>query len=158
MAHGLPKLGKLKLGRDQIDLDYYLTADYANIEDASAELPSVIEWVNSMSQGYVEQMHSLKDEVEQAEAIAYFELLSPGEDTSFNVLFPHVPKATAEAVGHAVALDMRVRDTKANYAQKRALVERLRRLQNSLMSKLELTRSSEATRRKVFTEETEKEE
>lgn len=157
MASGLPKLGKLKLGRDQIDLDYYLTTDYTNIADAAAELPAVIEWVNSMNQANVEQMHSLKDEVKQAEAIAYFELLQPGEETSFNVMYPQVPKATADALSHAIALDPRVRETQSNLANKRALVERLRQLQNSLNNKLELTRSTESTRRRVFQDEAEPE-
>jgi hypothetical protein len=148
----LPKIGRLKVGRDSIDIDYYLTADYVNIKDAADELPAVIEWINSVNQGYVEQMHSLKDEVKQAEAIVYFELLTRDNEESFNVLYPQAPKPTADALAHAIELDPRVREVKSNLANKRAWVERLRGLQSSLTLKIDLTRSSEATNRKVFSD------
>ena len=149
MARTLPRLNRLKLGRDTIDLDYYLTSSYDNIDDASGELPPVIEWVNEQNQGYVERMHVLKGEVKEAEAAAYMRLSTPGEEESFESQFPGV-KRTADYLSHAVVLDAEVRQKKIDLAHNVAWVERLRQLQVNLTSKLDMVRSSEATRRKVF--------
>lgn len=144
----IPKLKRLQLGRDVIDLELYLKADYSNINDAADELPAVIEWVNAQNQGYVERLHNLKHEVEEAEAAAFFRL-HESPDEGFATLHPGI-KVTQVAIDHAIALDPEVRSKKLAYASARGWVERLRQLQSSLTSKLDLTRSSEATRRKVF--------
>ncbi len=149
MAHQLPKLRRLKLGRDAVDIDYYLTASYDNIGDASAELPAVVEWINEQNQEYVQQMHALKGEIKEAEAAAFLALAKPGSEESFEDRHPGVKKTT-DAINHAVALDPEVRDKKVQYAHAVAMVERLRQLQSNLTAKLDIVRSSEATRRKVF--------
>jgi hypothetical protein len=149
MARELPTLKRLKLGRDAIDLDYYLTSNYDNISDASAELPAVIEWVNEQNQGYVERMHILKGELKEAEASAFLRLAEPGTDESFENKFPGV-KRTSEALNHAMELDPEVRQKRSDLAHHISWVERLRQLQVSLTAKLDMVRSSEATRRRVF--------
>jgi len=151
MARTLPRLTRLKLGRDAIDVDYYLTSVYDNINDASAELPAVIEWVNEQNQGYVERMHVLKGEVKEAEASAYLRLAGPDMEEGFEVRFPGV-KRNSDALNHAVALDPEVRQKKIDLAHHVAWVERLRQLQVSLTAKLDMVRSTEATRRRVFSE------
>ena len=147
----LPHLGRIKLGKDSIDLDDYLKGDYANIEDAAAELPAVIEWVNARTQEFVEVYHNLKHEVEEAEASAYFSMYDGGTE-SFAALHPGV-KPTAVAIQHAVALDPEVRSKKISLANARGWMERLRQLQVNLASKSDLTRSSEATRRRIIQDE-----
>jgi hypothetical protein len=145
-----PKLRQLKFGRDSLDLNYYLTSDYQNIEDVANELPAVIEWVNEVTEGHVTRMLSLKNEVEETEAAVYFKLVGVDAD-NFKDRYA-TAKMTADALKHAIALDPEVRNVQVEYATERGLVERLRQLQVNLIARLDLLRSSEATRRKVFTD------
>jgi len=138
------KLDKLRLDGCTLDIEHYLRTDY-EISAACEELPPVVEWVNSQLQQLVEQKFVKKHEIKQAEAKAYFALKSH--------LFAergYHGRPTEEAVRHAVTLEPDVQKVVNEYAILCGWVLRLQNLQLSLQTKLDLVRSSEATRRKVF--------
>jgi hypothetical protein len=149
----IPKIKQLTLDGFTLDVDYFLTCEYDDISAAAAELPSVIEWINERLQSYQEMKLIKKAEVSEAEARAYFELTGPSE----NNLESNYPgsKRTETALAHAIAIDPTVTEAKRELAVLTGWTGRLGGLMNSLQSRLDLLRSSEATRRSVFNEQNE---
>jgi hypothetical protein len=140
----LPKLDKLTLDGYGLDLDYFLGNAYDDISAASTELPSIIEWVNMQLQSVVEQQVNQKQLIKELEARAFFDLRAGRyEDRGY------AGKPTGEAMTHAVALEPSVKDAHREFAKLTSWVRRLNNLQSSLQFKLELIRSTEATRRKL---------
>lgn len=145
MAQKLPRLGTLDLDGFSLDLDYYLTHPYDDIREAAQELPPLIEWVNAQLQVLTEQRLIAKQEIREAEAGAYFDLRRDGAFAELG----YSGKPTDTALAHAVALNDQVKEAHRSYAVLTGWVHRLSTLQVSLQSKLELVRSTEATRRLV---------
>ena len=138
----LPKLEPLALDGHTLDLNYLFTKEYVDIGDASIELPTVIEWINYQLQGQIEQKHRLKSALERAEASAYF-ALKGGQFARQG----YGDKPTEVSLDHAVKLDPDVTALAENLAIVTGWVDRLYNLQRSLQFRLEMVRSSEATRR-----------
>jgi hypothetical protein len=143
----LPTLEPLRLDDDfQLDVNYFLRAEYTDIGQASAELPPIIEWVNSRLQGLVEAKLIKKQEIKEVEAEVYFEL----NDGLFVETYSSDVKQTAAAFDRAIARDPRVKAIHREFAVLAGWVQRLTNLQFSLQSKLDLVRSTEATRRRIL--------
>ena len=141
-APSLPRIPPLELNGYSFDVQHYLNREYMDIQDASVELPSVIEWLNYQTQIYMESKMATKAALEREEAQAYF-ALKGGEFQRKG----YGDKTTEDALKRAVDLDEGVIKLKEDLAVYSPLVERLIRIQQSLQFKLELVRSSEATRR-----------
>lgn len=140
----LPKLGSLSLDGYDLDLDYYLTKAYDDISEAAEELPAIIEWVNMQLHSMIEQRLLTKAKVKEVEARAYFRL--KGGDFESN----YAGKMTDTSLDHAVSLDEEVIESRRKQAVVAGWTNRLYSLQSSLQSKLDLLRSTEATRRQVL--------
>lgn len=141
----IPQLESLQFEDFSLDLNHFLGYDYDDISSASVELPPVIEWVNSKLQSLVEQKLVKEEEVKEVQAAVFFQLQAGlFEDRGY------AGKRTAPALAHAVALEEDVKKVKREYANLVSWCQRLTQLIYSLQAKLELVRSSEATRRKVF--------
>jgi len=140
----LPPLSAFELDGYTLNLGRYLGRDYADVADACAELPAVNEWINEKLQGYVEMLHVTKAELEEAEAVAYFELRKGAFADDYG------GKQTEDSLKRAVALDPEVKKLVRSVAVLSGWCTRLRGMQESLGMKLDLVRSSEATRRQVF--------
>lgn len=143
----LPRLGELDLGDGsgyRLDLDHWLSREYGDIGHASAELPAIIEWVNSQLQGIAEDKIVKKHEIKEAEARAYFNARQRWTFES---------KPTEAAITHAVSLDEEVMEAYRKFAVLSAWSQRLVNLLFSLQAKLDLVRSTEATRRKGMSED-----
>ena len=144
----LPKLGHLDLGEGaeyKLDLDCWLTKEYDDIGHASAELPPIIEWVNAQLQTISEAKIIKKHEIKEAEARAYFRQRRNGT--------PEGGRQTETAIAHNVALDDEVMEVYREFAVFSAWSQRLTNLLFSLQAKLDLVRSTEATRRKGMSED-----
>lgn len=137
----IPRLGKIELDSFSLDLDYFFGHEYDEIGQASIELPAVIEWVNSQLQGLTENKIIAKQRIKEVEAETYFNFRRGGFEGSYP------GKPTDAAVERAVALSDKVRAAYERYAVLTGWVDRLTRLTFSLQAKLDLVRSSEATRR-----------
>jgi hypothetical protein len=143
-------LDKVDLGDGQtLDIGHYLTHSYDDVSEASQELPAMLEWVHTRLQVVYEKRLILKAELEEAMAKAWFDLQGHGAG-SFAENFHGKP--TAEAINHAVNLDQHVCKLKRTLAVYTAWTQRLNNLQSSIQAKLDLVRSTEATRRTVFDE------
>jgi len=148
MSEDLPPLGTLDLGEGveyKLDLDHWLSREYGDIGHAASELPAVIEWVNSQLQTITEAKIAKKHEIKEAEARAYF-ALRRGE-------LPDEGKKTDTSITHAIALDEEVMEVHRSFAVLSAWSQRLSNLLFSLQAKLDLVRSTEATRRKGMSED-----
>jgi len=141
----LPQLPPIDMGDDfKLDLSYYLTQSYDDIGQASSELPAVIEWVNMKLQEMVESRLIAKQRIKELEAEAYFDLKGGRFAENYS------DKMTETSLAMAVALDEKVKSAHRKHAVLAGWVERLSNLQGSLVAKLDLTRSSEATRRQLI--------
>lgn len=129
-----------------LDLEYFLGSDYSDISIASEELPSVIEWVNEKLQIVVEGRRVKEHDLKRAYASAYFSLKKDWDRSGY------AGKPTEDALKHAITLDEEVTRLNDDAAVFEGWVSRLRGLQSTLSAKLDLVRSSEATRRGLFRE------
>lgn len=147
MSH-VPKLDKLVLSdTDVLDLDHFLGENFDEIANACEELPPVMEWINQKYQSIYERKLIKKQEIEEIKAKVYFDLKSG--------LFEqrgYAGKATETAIERAVVLEKEVKKVYREYAVLDGWSRRLVNLQIVLQAKLDLIRSSEATRRKIITE------
>lgn len=134
-----------------LDVGFYLTEDYADVSDAAKELPAVIEWLNELRQACLEARDIAKADAEAQEAKIYFQLRGHGED---NFAANYSGKPTEDALKMAVALDPEVRRLKERVAAHGAMAARLSGTIASFQAKVDLIRSSEATRRTAFDETT----
>ncbi len=135
----------------ELDIQHYLLEEYSDVSDAAKELPAVMEWLNELRSAYIEERDVLKSDLEVAEAKAYFDLKGSG-DGSYQVNYQCKP--TEEGMKMAVALDQEVRRLKEKLAAVAATQSRLTGTLGSLQAKVELLRSSEATRRTTFDDTT----
>lgn len=140
----LPNVPKLELDGFALDVTYYVQKEYVDIAEAAIELPSIIEWLNYQSQLNNEAKMLTKAKLERVEAKVFFDL----KDGEYQRL-GYGDKPSIDALNRAVALNEEVIALKDDLAVYDALVDRLRNLQRSLMAKLDLVRSSEATRRRL---------
>lgn len=147
----VPEVKPIELSGVKLDINYFLTCDYDDISVARDELPAIIEWLNEQLQGLHESRLIAKAELAEAEAKVYFELTGTGDD-NFEANYPG-SKRTETAVGHAIAIDPSVKRLKRDLAVLTAWTSRLAGSMRSLQSRLDLLRSSEATRREVFSDQ-----
>jgi hypothetical protein len=137
-------LDVLELDGTKVDLNYYFTQEYTDIGQAAQELPNLIEWINWKLQLFYEDKLNAEQELKQAEAEAFFDL----KKGTFKDLYGIPP--TDKGLQHAVYRDEGVIECWRKYNRLSAWCRRLAALQNSLTTKLDLIRSSEATRRRLI--------
>jgi hypothetical protein len=144
----LPTLGKIDLDLNgsqfSLDLDQYFGHEYGDIGEASTELPAILEWVNSQLHVLTERKIIVKQEIKEAEARAFFDL-KEGLFESQGL----AGKTTDASVSMAVCLQPSVKDSYREYATLCGWSQRLQNLMNELQLKIDLIRSTEATRRKL---------
>jgi hypothetical protein len=143
-APKLPKIPPLELDGFSLDVNYYVTKEYNDIQEAAVELPAIIEWLNWQNQIAIESKIRTKSQIDRSEAQAYFDLKNGGFQRK-----GYGDKATEDALKRAVALDEASAQLAEDFAVYSALVDRLTNVQRSLQFKLELVRSTEATKRMV---------
>jgi hypothetical protein len=128
---------------EKIDLNYYFTQEYIDIGQAAAELPNLIEWCNWKTQLQYEDKLNAEQALAKAEADAFFDLKG-GE---FENVYGYKP--TDKSLAQAINRDEKVIEAWRELNRAAAWVKRFTALQNSLATKLDLIRSSEATRRRL---------
>jgi len=145
----LPQTEKIQIGGVddfELDVDHYLRKEYGDIGEAALEIPAIIEWVNSKLQAIVERKHIVKHQIKEREAAAFFDLR---DQSAFNAAgFPGKP--TDSAVERAVCLQESVVESYSEFAVLNGWSMRLSNLIMELQLKMELTRSTEATRRNLI--------
>ena len=143
----LPSLEPFEIEGFTFDPNYYLTAEYIDIDSACRELPPIIEWINEKLQTMIEEKMHTDNLIRRARAKAYFDLKTG------TFLEKYHGKMTEIAVDKAVDLDMDVQKHEDAYARLYAWCNRLNNIQASLRDKLNLVRSAESTRRALIQNE-----
>jgi len=140
----LPFLESINLQGYDLKIDLYLKKDYSDISVASEELPALIEWVNTLVQVYTEEKLIKKQEIKEIEARAYNRLEADPNFTG---------KKTDTNLTRQTVLQEDVMKAHRRFARISGWTARLINLQIALQSKLDLVRSTESTRRKVYTDD-----
>lgn len=143
-----PTLAPIKLGDVTLDIDYFLKTDYQGALAASREIPSVIEWVASELQIAIEKKVVTKQQLKKAEGAAFLGLRGPLWEQR-----GYAGKQTESAIEAAIHQEKDVVDAHENFAYWSGLVSRLHNTLLSLQSKLDLVRTTEATRRVIAEED-----
>ncbi len=136
-------LDVIELDGEKIDLNYYFTQEYTDIGQAAQELPNIIEWVNSQLQTIYEDKLNAEQKLKESEAAAYFDLKGGTYEQVYG------GKMTEKSLDYAVWRDEGVSKSWTRLNNLTAWCRRLQNLQVSLQTKLDLIRSSEATRRRL---------
>lgn len=139
----LPKLGTLQFNDYTLDLDYWMGMEFGDFSQAAHELPIISEWLNDLLQYYVATEIVEYRKVKQLEAETYFRL----RNGDFTRLYGD--KMTEKALEYAVELDKDLIAAVESYATAKAWTVRLRNTISVLNAKLDMLRTSEATRRHI---------
>ena len=142
----IPKLQTLTLEATDFDLDHFLSRAYDDVSLACTTLPPIMEWLGEQLHLMREDYYRVDQQLDEARAEAFLRLSSAAgwEDAGYS------GKMTVDAIKYAVVLDPDVKRLTATHGRLSAWCERLRGTQRNFTAKLELIRSSEATRRKVY--------
>ncbi len=144
----IPPIRPLAIDGNEVDISYYLSREYDNIEDASAELPALVEWINEQHQIHFTDKAILEEECRKLESTLYFKLKQGDFSDKFRC------KVTEKALEYAINCDESLYKMRIEVANLSGWCSRLNNLKYSLQSKLDLLRSAEASRRK-YVENTE---
>lgn len=140
-----PHADPVKIGDTRVDIDAFLTRDYGDIEEASEELPGLIEYINQEYQYAVEDKLNLRQEVKTRAAEIIRDIRQPGmwERLGF------AGKLTEKGVEAAINLDEHYLTLTEKYHRMVGRCGRLANMMTILQVKLDLVRSVEATKRKL---------
>jgi len=146
MKPPVPRLSKFTIDGETLDLDYLLTTEFENVSEAAEKLPSAISWLNWKRADMVEQVALAERRLKEEEARQYFELRNGAfEERNYG------GKMTDKAVILAVRLEQSVSRAAETLASWQAMLARIYGQVDALQAKLDLVRTSEATRRRLFT-------
>lgn len=144
----VPKVKPIKFAQETLWIDELLTAEYGDISHASQELPSAIAWLEWKRAEMTEAVINAEASWKEAESQAFFMYKEHGlEDAGFT------GKPTETAIKHAVAANDLVIKATARYATYKKSLALCAGMIRALEAKMELTRTSEATRRRVHEQE-----
>lgn len=138
----IPRVRTIKFGNEELDLDTLLKTDYQDIRQASEELPAAIGWLEWQRACLVERAQTAELAWEAAEAQAYFDVKS-GKYAEF-----FQGKLTDKAIDHAIKLVPEVEQACKRHAETKKWLSSCTGAIKALEAKMELVRTSEATRRR----------
>lgn len=146
MKNPVPRLAKFKIDGEVIDLDYLLTTDFDEVAEAAEKLPSAISWLNWKRADAVQEVALAERRMKEEEARQYFELRNGAfEERAYG------GKMTDKAVQLAVRLEPKYIEAQEVHAGWQAHLARIYGQIDALQAKLDLVRTSEATRRRLVT-------
>lgn len=140
----IPIIKPIVLDGYTFDLQEVLSKDYDDISVACVVLPQYAEWVNEQLHTMQESRAATENELRVAKAEAYFKFRARGLEHY------GITKITEAAVDHAIELEERVQSLGSKLATLDGWCRRLSRIADTLIRQMDLVRSSEATRRKIF--------
>lgn len=144
----VPKVKPIKFSGETLWIDTLLTTEYGDISQAGLELPSAIAWLEWKRAEMTEAVINAEAAWKEAESQAFFTYKEHGlEDAGF------VGKPTEKAIQHAVCSNDLVLKATANYAAYKKSLALCSGMIRALEAKMELTRTSEATRRRIHEQE-----
>lgn len=145
MSEPNPRLDPITVAGYTLDVHALLERDYDDISQAGVELPIMIEYLNVSLQILDTQRDQAKAELKALEARKFFEFKSG----ALQGLYGPSVKTTDSAVDRAIDLDADVLQARKDLASYDGWVQRLKTTIMNFQAKLEVTRTAEATRRKI---------
>ena len=142
MKEIVPNLKSFTVGTETLDLNYLLNAPYEDIGEAAEKIPAAIGWLGYHRGLALERLIVSEQVWKKVEAQQYFRLKNGGFTAE-----GLVDKPTEEALKKAILLTPEVTAACDDYAKRKRHAEWLSASIDALQAKLELVRSSEATRR-----------
>lgn len=140
----LPELPAIELEGFTLEISHYLMKEYIDIGEAATELPALIENLNYQAQCNTESLMRKEAELGRVMAEIYFSLKNGGFQRA-----GYGEKTTEDALKMAIKLDPKVQELQEDVAIRTGWSDRLKNLMKTFQFKLELVRSTEATRRKL---------
>lgn len=145
MQHPVPKLKDLKISGETLYLEYLLNCDFDNVAEAAQSLPAAICWLGTQRGVQYQRVEACKRYVKEAEARAYFSLKGGQFEAQ-----GYGTKPTEVAIKHAVSLDEDVQTASVTLEKAQRFLIVYTTQIDALRGKLEMTRTSEATRRRLI--------
>ena len=139
------KIKRVKLGGVYIDVHELMTKEYPDVGEAATELPAHIEYVSAELQSMVLSKLNLKQQIKSKSAQLYFKFRNPENWTAEG----YAGKPTDKGVEQAIELDAERAKIIEQFNSTSGWVIRLSNLLQSLQLKLDLVRTTEATKRKL---------
>lgn len=144
MKPPVPLLSVLTIDGETIDLDYLLNAPYEDVSEAAEKLPGAISWMNDKRADAYEQLALATRKHKEEQARQYFELREGGfEERGLG------GKVTETALKMAVMLEPSVIAAATIMESWDARLMRVTGQIEAVQAKLDLVRTSEATRRRL---------
>jgi hypothetical protein len=144
MKYPLPPLRSLTMDKEVCHIEYYLTRDYDDVGEAAEELPAVMSWLNYHFAECIELADRAKRLYKEEAARVYFELRNGGFETA-----GYGDKQSENALEKATIMEPTVQRKAVEWEAASKLCERIRGQVMALQVKLDLLRTSEATRRRI---------
>ena len=138
----VPPLSSITVGGHTLNLEYLLNAPYEDIQEAAEQIPAALGWLGHQRANAVERLILSEFSWKEAESKSYFDLKN-GSFTSEGF----GEKQSEEALKRAIISMPEVKAAAAEYAKRKKHVSWISSTIDALNAKLELVRSSEATRR-----------
>jgi len=145
MRRVVPRLKSIEFGKAKLDLDDLLCRDYDSIAEAAQSLPAAIAWVVECRAYMVERVDLKKRQYDEEVAQTYFALKGGAFEAQ-----GYGPKPTEIALKHAIVLNPNVKAAAQDLEDAKYHLNLYSGQLQALQSKLELVRSSEATRRRLI--------
>lgn len=141
----IPALSTITIGKEKLDISKLLSCEYEDIAHASEELPSALAWL-CWQKAHAQSRKSITErELERKEAEVFFELKAAGGWEAAGL----GGKATDASMRFALRMDDRVEPYFQRLVEHEKWVVILSGLIEALKAKLELVRTTEATRRRL---------
>lgn len=142
MKQAVPVLKAFKVGDAVVDLEWLLNAPYEDIGEAAAKIPPAIGYLGYHKSLATERLINSEQSWKRVESEQYFALKNGGFISG-----GFGEKMSEEALKRALMMSTEVTAACADYAKRKQTVDWLSASIDALQAKLELVRSSEATRR-----------
>jgi hypothetical protein len=137
----LPPLDPITIDGFTLDVNHYLTEPYDDIGQASIELPTILEWINTKRQNMYVLEANIKQQIEKHESKLFLRYCSDGV------------KRTAKHIDYMLCDDEDIAALQSDLNETRGWNLRLENLGTIIRQKIDMLRSAESTRRRIFEQE-----
>lgn len=141
----VPPLKNFKIDGHVFDVRGLLSCEFESVAHAAEVLPAALAWLGWQRAMHVEKKNHAEREMERVEATVFFELKATGGWEGAGL----PGKSTDASMRYAVRLDQRTDDTFNRWVEAEKWVNILSSQIDAVRAKLELVRTTEATRRRL---------
>lgn len=141
----VPPIKNFKIDGETFDVRGILSCEFESVAQAAEVLPSAIAWLGWQRAACIERRNFAERELERVEATVFFELKATGGWEGAGL----PGKSTDASMRYAVRLDQRTDDAFQKWVEAEKWVNIVTTQIEAIRAKLELVRTTEATRRRL---------